>query len=379
MKIVIAPDSFKGSLSAAEAAGAMAKAIRQIDGEISVVSKPMADGGEGTMEALLTATTGKRVPVTCTGPIGEKINTYYARIGTDTAIIENASIAGLIQVPESSRNPDFTTSFGIGEVIKHALDQGCTSFIIGLGGSATNDGGLGMLMALGMEAWDENGKKLGAFGQDLLNVDRISMDKLDVRLTSVAIRVASDVDNPLCGPRGATYVYGPQKGALERQLAPYDNAMSKYGKLLESELKRNFMDQPGAGAAGGLGFAFLSLGAQLVSGAKLLADAIEVENEIQDASLVLTGEGQSDEQTLYGKAPGYIAELAQKHGVPVILISGSLSGDLTKLQTRFAGCFSIVNKPMPLQECMANAEPLLIEQTKQIINVIKRISNLKGE
>ncbi|TAA72999.1 glycerate kinase [Planococcus salinarum] len=373
MKIVIAPDSFKGSLSAAEAARAMARAILQVDGGNKVVLKPMADGGEGTMEALLTAQAGKRIPVTCTGPLGETIDTYYARIGTDTAIIENASIAGLVQVPEDSRNPDFTTTFGIGEVIKDALDQNCTTFIVGLGGSATNDGGLGMLMALGLEAWDEQGNKLGAYGSDLLKVDKISVEKLDSRLASVTIRVASDVNNPLCGPLGATYIYGPQKGIMGSQLGQYDKAMRRYGRLIEAELNRDFQDQQGAGAAGGLGFAFLAIGAELVSGAQLMASAIEVENEILDASLVLTGEGQSDEQTLYGKAPGHIAELAQKHNVPVILISGSLGGDMEKLQKKFTGCFSIVNKPMSLQECMTNADALLTEQTKQVFRVIKGI------
>ena len=375
MKIVIAPDSFKGSLSATEAARAMARAIHQADGGSQVVLKPMADGGEGTMEALLTAQAGKRIPVTCTGPLGEKIDTYYARIGTHTAIIENASIAGLVQVPEDSRNPDLTTTFGIGEVLKDALDQRCTSFIIGLGGSATNDGGLGMLMALGLEAWDEQGNKLGPYGCDLLKVHKISIEKLDSRLASVNIRVASDVNNPLCGPMGATYIYGPQKGTIGGQLEQYDKALRRYGRLIEAELNRDFQDRPGAGAAGGLGFAFLAIGAELVSGAQLMASAIEVENEIMDASLVLTGEGQSDEQTLYGKAPGHIAELANKHKVPVILISGSFGGDMAKLQTKFTGCFSIVNKPMPLQECMANADALLTEQTKQIIRVIKGVSN----
>lgn len=375
MKIVIAPDSFKGSLSAPEAARAMARGIHQIDGESQVVLKPMADGGEGTLEALLTAQAGKRISVTCTGPLGKKIESYYARIGADTAIIENAGIAGLVQVPEESLNPDLTTTFGMGEVIKDALDQGCTSFIVGLGGSATNDGGLGMLMALGLEAWDKQGTKLGAYGLDLLKVDKISMERLDRRLASVNIRVASDVNNPLCGPTGATYIYGPQKGTTESQLEEYDKAMRRYSRLLEAELNRDFQNRPGAGAAGGLGFAFLALGAELVSGAQLMASAIEVESEIEGASLVLTGEGQSDEQTLYGKAPGHIAELAQKHNVPVILISGSLGGDLAQLQTKFTGCFSIVNKPMSLQECMANADTLLAEQTKQIISVIKGISN----
>ncbi|RYG73759.1 glycerate kinase [Lentibacillus lipolyticus] len=375
MKIVVAPDSFKGSLTSIHAANMMKSAIETMDDTMSVYMKPMADGGEGTLEALLAATGGKRVPVTCTGPLGEKINTSYAIVDSDHAIIECASIAGLVQVPTDKRNPDMTTTFGIGEVILDALDRGCSSFTLGLGGSATNDGGLGMLKALGMKTWDRHGNEAGPFGKDVTHVSRVRLTDIDPRLAETTIKVACDVDNPLCGERGATRVYGPQKGATAEQMEQYDAALNAYGSILESVLDQPLKDTPGAGAAGGLGFALLAIGGNLVSGATLLGATMNMEASIKDADLVLTGEGQSDEQTLYGKAPGHIASLGNKHRTPVILISGSLDGDLDALREEFAGCLSIVNKPMSLETCMEKADKLLYEQTKQVIHLWKNGGN----
>ncbi|GAA0596655.1 glycerate kinase [Virgibacillus siamensis] len=376
MNIVVAPDSFKGSLTSIEASEIMKKAIRSIDSTYEVTLKPMADGGEGTLHSLLLSTEGQQIPITCTGPLGDEIDTAYAIVNSSTAIIECASVAGLVQVPHTKRNPDLTTTFGLGEIMIDALDKGCTSFVFGLGGSATNDGGLGMLIALGMRAWDENGNKVGPFGKDVHRVEMVDFSKIDSRLLNTDIQVACDVDNPLCGERGATKVYGPQKGATDKQLEQYDIALNKYGDVLEGVHGRYYQNIPGAGAAGGLGFALMTLGADLVSGAELLAEAMNVESAIKGADLVLTGEGQSDEQTLYGKAPGYIASLAQKHHVPVVLLSGSLDGDLDKLRERFTGYFSIVNKPLTLEACMENADELLYEQTKQVIHLLQNI--MKG-
>lgn len=371
MNIVIAPDSFKGSLTSLEVTKIMEKSIKDQYPDYVVTRKPMADGGEGTTESLLSATEGKSIPISCTGSLGEKINTTYAIIDSETAIIECANIAGLIQVPTHKRNPDITTTFGIGEAMIDALNKGCTSFIIGLGGSATNDGGLGMLQALGMKAWDENNQEVGSFGKDIHTVKRVCYTELDPRLKNINIKVASDVDNPLCGERGASAVYGPQKGATKEQVEDYDRSLNYYGDLIDSTINRSIQNIPGAGAAGGLGFALLSLGADLVSGAKLIADAMNMENAIQAADLVITGEGQSDEQTLYGKAPSYIASLAKKHHVPVVLISGSL-GNTDKLNELFAGCFSITNRPLTLEECMANADTLVYDQTKQVMQLISK-------
>ncbi|AXI39256.1 glycerate kinase [Bacillaceae bacterium ZC4] len=370
MNIVVAPDSFKGSLTSSQAANIMKQAILDLHYGDTVRTKPMADGGEGTVDALLASSAGDRIEVTCTGPLGKKIKTYYAILENNTAAIEVANIAGLVQVPPSQRNPDVTTTFGLGEVMKDALDKGCKSFIIGLGGSATNDGGLGFLQALGMKAWDKEGKEAGIFGKDLLEVNQVSFDRLDPRLEHITIKVACDVDNPLCGEKGASAVYGPQKGASSKQIPIYDEALARFAALIEKQKGKVFINVKGAGAAGGLGFAFLVLGAKLISGAELVAEASNLKEAIEQADLVITGEGQSDEQTLYGKAPGYIADLAQIYGVPTILISGSLAGNLDVLRSKFHGCFSIITKPLTIEECMDQAKQLLYNQTKQVMHLI---------
>ncbi|MEN2767536.1 glycerate kinase [Ornithinibacillus xuwenensis] len=373
MKIVVAPDSYKGSLSSIQVADIMCKAIAELTPEANVISMPMADGGESALDAMLIATQGKRINLTCTGPLGSSIKSEYAIVDGHTAIIECASIAGLPQVPVELRNPDHTTSFGIGEVMKDALDKNCKEIVVGLGGSAVNDGGLGMLQALGVQMLDQNGKKVGHFGRDIHNIVALDFSNLDFRLDHIKLSVACDVNNPLCGEKGATYVYGPQKGATSSQLELYDHSLQQYGELVERSVHKNIMEHPGAGAAGGLGFALLSIGAELVSGAELLANAVNMEEAMKEADLVFTGEGQSDEQTLYGKAPGFVAALARKQHIPTVLISGSLSGNLEVLRNRFSGCFSIVNKPLSLEECIESAEELLFEQMKQIMQLINDI------
>ena len=376
MKIVLAPDSFKGSLTAKEATDLMKSAIHDVNRGIQIVKKPMADGGEGTIHALLEAMDGDTIPVTCTGPLGKRIETEYGIIDSKTAVIECANIAGLLQVPREQRNPDMTTSYGIGEVIIDALDKGYESFIVGLGGSATNDGGLGMLLALGMKAFDQDGLEVGKFGKDLDHIHSVSFSDLDPRLAHVDIKIASDVNNPLYGSLGASRVFGPQKGATAEQVTCYDKHLKKFGTLVERILKKPLADIPGAGAAGGLGFAFLAIGATLESGAALLADAMDMDEAIASADLVITGEGQSDEQTLYGKAPGHIASIAASYNVPVILISGSIEGDIDLLSRHFAGYFSIVNKPLPLEACMKEADRLLYEKTNMVIHMIDSLMKL---
>jgi glycerate 2-kinase len=376
MKIILAPDSFKGSLTALEVAETMRNAILEINKNHEVVMKPMADGGEETMEAMLVSGNGKKVTVYCTGPLGEKIKTSYAILDSNRAVIELAMTSGLVQVPESKRNPDFTTTYGLGEVIGDALNKGCTSILIGLGGSATNDGGLGLLLALGMRAWNKKGELIEGFGKDLHQVNKVSFENLDPRLRKVELKVASDVDNPLCGSIGASAVFGPQKGATQEQVRQFDKSLEQYGSLIEKEISKSLKDVPGSGAAGGVGFALLAIGANILSGAELLAKVIGLEEAIEGADFVITGEGQSDEQTLYGKAPGYVASLANKHGVPTVLLSGSLAGNLDSLRERFSGCFSIVNKPLSLTQCMEQAKPLLHEQTKQIVHFVSSVKQM---
>lgn len=373
MNVVVAPDSFKGSLSSINASKIMRSAIMDVKSNSSVIMKPMADGGEGTLDSILNVKNGNRIIVECSGPLGNKITTSYGIIDGNTAIIECANIAGLTQVPPNKRNPDYTTTYGIGEVIIDALNRDCTSIIIGIGGSSTNDGGLGMLLALGMDAWDENENQVSGYGRDLLCVQKVQFDKLDSRIKNVEINIASDVENPLFGEIGATRVFGPQKGITLQQIGLYDSALKQFSYLVESELHIDISKIPGAGAAGGLGFALLALKGHVVSGAKLIGELMEIECAIKDADLVITGEGQSDEQTLYGKAPGFIASLAKKYDVPIILMSGSLEGDLHELQKTFSGCFSIINSPSSLQQCLEQADKLLYEQTTQVIHFVDSI------
>ncbi|AIF44245.1 glycerate kinase [Virgibacillus sp. SK37] len=372
MKIVLAPDSFKGSLSSIEVANTMAAGILEIIPDAKPIKKPMADGGEGTMETLLSSTKGKKVHLSCTGPKGNKIETYYA-ISGETATIEIAKIVGLTMVPPSDRNPDHLTSYGVGEVMNHALNEGCTEFVMALGGSATNDGGIGLLQALGVEMYDSDDNRVGCYGADLHSIKKVCLSTLDVRWRNVRIKVACDVENSLIGSLGATKIYGPQKGLTDSQVEKYDNSMKNYGVLVGEEAGNQIIEVPGTGAAGGLAFALLAIGADLISGAKLVAETIQLDKIIQEADLVLTGEGQSDEQTLYGKAPGYVAEICVQHETPVVLLSGSLAGDLDVLRKSFSGCFSIINAPMSLNDSIENAGDLLYKQTKQVMNLIKQI------
>ncbi|WP_058306585.1 glycerate kinase [Gracilibacillus massiliensis] len=372
MKIVIAPDSYKGSLSATEVANTIAQAIEET-GSHQIIKKPMADGGEGTIEAILSATDGQNIVISTSGPLGNSIKTNYAIINKSTAIIETALHAGLYQVPTQHRNPDLTTSFGIGQAILDAIDKGCEQIIVGLGGSATNDGGLGLLQALGLKAYDRNGNQLNKFGKDLLHIHSIDLSELDSRIKKVDFRIACDVDNPLCGELGASAVFGPQKGATSNQVSEYDQALNHFAGLLETTLGQEWRNLPGAGAAGGLGFAFLTIGGKLESGAALIAESIQLDDQLKHADLAITGEGQSDEQTLYGKAPGFVAELANQWHVPTILLSGSLAENNQPLREKFAGCFSIVNRPLSLEDCMKNTSHLLAEQTKQIMTLIHSI------
>ncbi|MBN9654977.1 glycerate kinase [Halobacillus sp. GSS1] len=372
MKVAFAPDSYKGSLSSIQVAEIMEKAFHSVNPNIETIKKPMADGGEGTLDVFSTSVPHEKIQFSCKGPLGEERESWYVKLDDDRAVIEGAEIAGLPLVPTEKRNPDHTTSYGIGQAITHALDEGCTDLIVAIGGSSTNDGGLGMLQALGMKTYDESGQITGIHGKDLHTVKKVDLSGLDSRLRNIKIHVASDVDNPLTGNRGASHVYGPQKGATEQQVYAYDQSLDHYGKLVEEVLDKNIMNTPGAGAAGGLGFAFLTIGAQLESGAKLVGDAIQLQETIRGANYVITGEGQSDEQTLYGKAPGYVAELAKENHTPVLLISGSLSNDYGALNERFTSCFSITPGPSSLEDCLKNAEEYLFETTRQIARLITK-------
>ena len=378
MKIVVAPDSFKGSLSAREVGVTVREAFILEMPEAQVEVVPMADGGEGTLETLLYATKGEKIETMATGPLREPVRTCYGILGDgETAVIEMAQVAGLPMVPAAKRNPALTTTFGIGEIIAAAINKGIRSFIVGLGGSATNDGGLGMLQALGVVFQDQYGRNVEPIGESLQKITSVNFSRLHPELKSCRFRIASDVENPLCGENGASCVFGPQKGATEEQVRQLDKGMRHYANLVEAHLNAELQTKPGAGAAGGLGFGFLALGAEIMSGSKVVAEAAGLENQIETADWVITGEGQSDSQTLYGKAPFYVAGLAKKYKVGTVLISGGLGEGHEALLDHFISCHSIVNAPMPLEHAIADAQALLFSCARNIARLINKASRLK--
>lgn len=379
MRILIAPDSFKGSLTAAQVAEVMARAVREEAPEAQVRLIPLADGGEGTVDALVAACGGHTVPIEVTGPLGERVQAYYGA-ADGGAVLEAANLFGLPMVPPAQRNPLHTTSRALGEAILAALGQGYTKLTIGLGGSATNDGGMGMLSALGASFSDKSGAPLVGFGRDLPALERVDVSGLDARLAQCEITVACDVTNPLTGPHGATFVYGPQKGASAELCEELDAAMTAYADKLEAALNADGLrDTPGAGAAGGLGFALLAIGAKLVPGAQVVEARTGLREAAREADWVVTGEGRSDGQTLYGKLPLHVARLAREEGARPLLISGSLGADSERLIPEFAGCFSIVEQPSSLEACMEQAEQLLYRCTRNVIRLIVQAGRVQVE
>lgn len=331
MKVVIAIDSLKGSLSSMEAGMAIKDGILAAKPDAEVIVKPLADGGEGTTDALIEGMNGERIDLTVTGPMHTPVDAYYGYLkDTNTAVMEMASAAGITLVPDSEKNPLLATSYGVGEMINDAIQRGCRNFIIGIGGSVTNDGGIGMLKALGVRFLDENGKDAEEGGQALAKVARIDVSGMNPLLKECHIQVACDVNNPLCGENGSTYVYGPQKGVTEDMKKTLDEAMAHFARVTSETLENDYMNTPGAGAAGGLGYAFLAYtGAALTPGIELILDAVGLEEELSGADVVVTGEGRLDFQTAMGKAPVGVARLAKKYNAKVIAFAGSVTKEAT--------------------------------------------------
>ncbi|MBF9255700.1 glycerate kinase [Pontibacter sp. 172403-2] len=375
MKIVVAPDSYKGSLSAKEVGIIIKEAFTQEIPGVQVHLVPMADGGEGTLDTLLFATHGRRIDTTATGPLGEPVTTSYGVLGdAETIVIEMALVAGLPMVPAVERNPMLTTTFGIGELILEAIQKGFRHFIIGLGGSATNDGGLGMLQALGAIFLDKYNQRVSPTGDSLLQVTSVDFSGLNPKLKECSFKIASDVESPLCGTNGATHVFGPQKGATAAQVILLDEGMAHYARLVEEALQLKLQHIPGAGAAGGLGFGFLALGAEILSGARIVAEAAGLKHLIKEADWVITGEGQSDYQTAYGKAPFFVASMAKEAGVNTILLSGSLGEGHEQLLEHFVSCHSILHAPVSLAEAMTNARIYLASAARNIARLLYHAS-----
>jgi len=374
MRVIVAPDSYKGSLSAVGVADAMARGIAHVFPGAEVLRFPIADGGEGTVEALVTATSGRTIVQTVTGPLGEPVSAAWGILGDGvTAVIEMAAASGLPLVPREKRNPLLTTTRGTGELIKAALDAGLRKMIIGIGGSATNDGGAGMARALGVRFLDNYGKDLPEGGAALAGLAHIDLSGLDTRLRETAIQVACDVNNPLCGEKGASAIYGPQKGATPEMVATLDMALLHYARIVEQATGRVVSLLPGTGAAGGLGAGLLYFtNAGLLPGVKIVLEAVGFADAVQTVDLVITGEGCTDAQTAHGKAPIGVAQLARNCGVPVICLSGGLgAGSEHVLEHGIDALLGIVSCPMPLEECMSRAAELIEAATVRICRLLQ--------
>lgn len=355
MRIVIAPDSFKGCLTALEVCEAAAAGIERIDPEIETAQVPMADGGEGTVQSLVDATGGTLVTESVTGPLGESVEATYGLLGDDeTAVIEMAAASGLPLVPDEKRDPLVTTTWGTGELIRSALDEGRRKLIVGIGGSATTDAGAGMAAALGVRLLDEGGEPIGHGGAELGRLATIEMADADPRLDEAEIRVACDVDNPLYGERGAAHVYGPQKGASPEDVEALDRNLRRFADVVQRDLGLDVRDIPGAGAAGGLGAGLVAFcGATLEPGVEIVIEAVDLPGAMRGADLCITGEGAIDASTAYGKTPAGVASVAMRENVPVIAIAGGVAFDAVSLHERgFHALASILTGPMALSEAM---------------------------
>jgi glycerate kinase len=386
MKIVAAPQALKGSLAASEVGNAIAAGIHAVAPDADVVILPVADGGEGTVAALVAATGGRTVTARVTGPLGEAVDAAFGLLGTTAftgsaamregdqgAVIEMAAASGLPLVPLERRDPRVTATRGTGELIRAALDAGARRILVGIGGSATNDGGAGMAQALGARLLDAGGRELPPGGAALAHLASIDATGLDPRLADCEVIVASDVTNPLCGPQGASAVYGPQKGATPAMVSELDAALAHYAAILRRDLGADVAEVPGAGAAGGLGAGLLAfLHARLRPGAALVLEAVGFERALAGAALVFTAEGRLDDQTAYGKAVGAVAAAAQRHGVPAIVLAGGLGAGYEALYARgVSAVVPLPDGPLTLAESMARASELVAAAAERTLRLIR--------
>ncbi|WP_175614474.1 glycerate kinase [Piscibacillus halophilus] len=376
MKVVIAIDSFKDSISSIDGSRAISEGIREVDPDAEIVMLPLADGGEGTVDAVVQATGGQVIEKEVTGPLHNRVQAKYG-VTEDgkTAIIEVAQACGLPLVPDYEKNPLKTTTYGVGELILDAIEKGCRHFVIGLGGSATNDAGVGMLQALGVQFLDQNGEEVELGGQALEKIESIESNNIDSRVDDCVFQVACDVNNPLYGENGAAYIFGPQKGATENQVVALDKGLKHFADVVKRDLNMDIYSKPGSGAAGGLGAAFSGfLKGELESGIHLTLDLIKMEEYLEGCDLVITGEGMLDGQTSMGKVPVGVAKIAQKHNVPVVALAGGINQENFQLnELGISGCFSVVQAPMSLKEAMKRDVTYknLKFTTRQVIQTIR--------
>jgi glycerate kinase len=373
MKIVIASDSFKGSCSTLEVADHVAAGFLKVFPQAQIVKIPVADGGEGTVEAMVLGSGGTFHKMQVVGPLGEQTEASYGILNNGVGVVELAAASGLPMVPDEKKNPLITTSYGTGQLILSAVEAGCKKILVGLGGSATNDGGMGIAQAFGVSFKDAEGNELGYGGGELSKLASIDTSKLDPRLAEVEIIIASDVSNPLCGPTGASAVYGPQKGATPELVELLDKNLAHYAQVIKEQLGKDIINVPGAGAAGGASVALmLFAGATIQPGIQVVLDVAEIDKELEDADLVVTGEGRIDGQSVFGKVPVGVAGRAQKFNVPVLAIVGSIGDGAEAVYDH--GVDSIINtqnKPMSLQEAMENAGALLENAAERAARTIR--------
>ncbi len=375
MKVVVAIDSFKGSLSSLEAGEAIKCGILKANPNAEVCVRPLADGGEGTVEALALGMGGKLVTITVTGPLGKPVDCVYGILEeSKTAIIEMSGAAGITLVPDEKRNPLHTTTYGVGEVIKDAISKGCRHFIVGIGGSATNDGGIGMLQALGYGMLDKTGTQVAFGAKGIKELVTITDDSVIPELKECSFRIACDVTNPLCGKVGCSAVFGPQKGADPEMILQMDEWLSHYAKLTSDKHETADAEFPGTGAAGGLGFAFLAYtNAVLESGIKIILEETNLEHYVKDADIVITGEGRLDGQTVFGKAPIGVAKIAKKYDKKVIAFAGAVTQDAIACNEHgIDAFFPILRRIQTLQEAMnpSSAKQNMADTVEQVFRLI---------
>ncbi|QOY34244.1 glycerate kinase [Anaerobacillus isosaccharinicus] len=378
MKVIVAPDSFKGSISSKDLCSAIALGIKNVFPDANVLEIPMADGGEGTMENLVYATDGKVHSIKANDPLGREIEASYGVLGDgQTAIIEMAQASGLPSLTEAERNPLITSSFGTGQLILDALDKGYRSFIIGLGGSATNDGGTGMLKALGVKFLNNKNEELEDNVASLKELSYIDLANIDDRIKASKFIVASDVSNPLCGKNGASHIFGPQKGATPEMVQLLDSSLNKYGEIIHQQLGINVLEIPGAGAAGGMGAALIAFfNAEVNSGIDITVNVTQLQELIKAADIVITGEGKFDSQTLSGKVIAGVSKVANREKVPVIVLCGT--NELKSYEMDELGvvsAFSLVPGPCTLNDSVRNAHQWVIDRTEQIMRMYKLINS----
>lgn len=375
MRVVVAIDSFKGSMSSLEAGEAISKGIRNAHKDAEVEIRPLADGGEGTVEALSIGMGGRLINVDVTGPVGRKVNAVYGIVDSSkTAIIEMSQAAGITLVSGDEKNPLYTTTFGVGELIKDAINKGCRHFVVGIGGSATNDCGIGMLQALGYEFLDKDGKQVGFGASGVRDIVSIRDENVIKELSECYFRVACDVNNPLCGDLGCSAIYGPQKGATKEMVADMDGWLKNYSKIVKEKYPDADCEYPGTGAAGGLGYAFFNFtNSKLESGIKIVLDETKLEEYVKDADIVVTGEGRLDHQTVMGKAPVGVANIAKKYNKKVIAFSGSVTEDAGVCNEHgIDAFFPILRRIVTLEEAMQTdtAKRNLTDTAEQVFRLL---------